>query len=141
MQSPPSNFTDIKTTVRGTFNEVLNDLIKPPPIRNIENIYSQQQPQPHNNNSPFIPINYNRSQFGKTFNNMSIEPRQNPIILQPGEFSFQDIEPEYKPDFEDKNEEVLRIGFKDEIKKNQKKDLRIILNLLLKIIKHLMKQT
>ena len=52
---PPAypNLTDIKSTVQGTFNEVLSDLLKPlkqPSTRNVEDIYPQQL-QPQNNKS------------------------------------------------------------------------------------------
>ena len=75
------NLTDIKSTVRGTFNDVLNDFIKTQPQPK-----QPQQQQPYSSNNAFTPTNYNRSQFGEIFNNISSEPRQNPIILQPDEF-------------------------------------------------------
>jgi hypothetical protein len=113
MQPPPLNFTNIKTTVRGTFNEILNDILKPPPIRNVENVNSQQQipqrpQQPQNNNNPFIPTNYNHSEFGETFNSRkSDETKQDPIIvnLETGEYNFLVIEQEYNPDSNDEEYE------------------------------------
>ena len=125
MQPPPLNFTDIKTTVRGTINEILNDILKPPPIRNVENVNSQQQPQ--NNNNPFIPTNYNRSEFGETFKSRkSDETKQDPIIvnLETGEYKFPVIEQEYKPDSNEEYEEYepqkgFEIYFKSPFKNNK----------------------
>ena len=85
MQPPPLNFTDIKTTVRGTINEILNDILKPPPIRNVENVNPQQQTQQQSQNNiynPFIPTKKNHSEFGETFNNRkSDETKHDPIIV------------------------------------------------------------
>ena len=80
------NLTDINSTIKGTFNDVLNDFIK---TQSQPKSQQSQQQQPYSSNNTFTPTNYNRSQFGEIFNNISSEPRQNPIILQPDEFSFQ----------------------------------------------------
>ena len=94
--------------------------------------------QNHNNNNhiaisnnTFTPTNYNRSQFGEIFNNISSEPRQNPIILQPDEFSFQELEYkpdfqelDYKPDSEDEKEpqKGIKDYFKSPFKNNKTSD-------------------
>ena len=121
------NLTDIKTTVKGTFNDVLNDFIKTQPQSQPK---QPQQQQPYSSNNIFTPTNYNRSQFGEIFNNISSEPRQNPIILQPDEFSFQELESkpdfqelEYKPDSEDeKPRKGIKDYFKSPFKNNKTSD-------------------
>jgi len=131
MQAPAyPNLTDIKTTVRGTFNDVLNDFIKTQPQPK-----QPQQQQPYSSNNAFTPTNYNRSQFGEIFNNISSENKQkNPIILQPDEFSFQELESkpdefsfqelEYKPDSEDEKEprKGIKDYFKSPFKNNKTSD-------------------
>ena len=126
MQTPAyPNLMDINNAVKGTFNEVLSDLLKPlkQPSRNIEDLYPQQL-QPRNNNplNRFENTTHQTNPLDdvlKNYNNTTnAETKQNPIIvnLETGEYKFPAIE--YKPDSEDEKDEEYepKKGLKDYFK-------------------------